>query len=179
MDDTTRLAWRAAQGDRRAFEELVRATQADVWRWCARLVDRQSADDLTQETYLRAARSLQGFRGEGSGRAFLLGVARRTCLDELRRRSRREALQARLRGRSRPDLAPVPPAEGAVAVEDLVASLPADRREAFVLTQFLGLSYAEAADVLGVPIGTVRSRVARAREAMVGRLEDAWRAGEA
>jgi RNA polymerase sigma-70 factor (ECF subfamily) len=179
VDDTTRLAWRAAQGDRRAFEELVRATQADVWRWCARLVDRQSADDLTQETYLRAARSLRGFRGEGSGRAFLLGVARRTCLDELRRRGRREALQARLRGRGRADLAAVPPAEGAVVVEDLVAGLPADRREAFVLTQFLGLSYAEAAEVLGVPIGTVRSRVARAREAMVGRLEDAWRAGEA
>jgi len=178
VDDTTQLAWRVAQGDRRAFEDLVRATQADVWRWCAHLVDPQSADDLTQETFLRAARSLRGFRGEGSGRAFLLGVARRTCLDELRRRGRRDALQRRVAAWDRPDRHGTPSAEDAVAVEDLIAALPVDRREAFLLTQLLGLSYAETAEVLDVPIGTVRSRVARAREWMVGQLDQAWRAGE-
>ncbi len=58
-----------------------------------------------------------------------------------------------------------------VALEQLIAALPADRREAFVVTQVLGLSYAEAAEVCGCPVGTIRSRVFRAREDLVVALE--------
>ncbi|MCU0268432.1 MAG: sigma-70 family RNA polymerase sigma factor [Acidimicrobiales bacterium] len=179
MDDTTALAQRASNGDQQAFDALVRATQADVWRWCARLVDVQSADDLTQETYLRAARALHGFRGEGTGRSFLLGVAKRVCLDELRRRGRRDALHQRLRQRASRQSAHAPGADRSLPLEDLIATLPEERREAFVLTQVLGLSYAEAADTLGVPVGTIRSRVARARDDLIGRIDDSRRAGEA
>ena len=63
MDELTRLALAAAAGDRVALDRFVRATQADVWRLCAHLGDRDRADDLTQETYLRAFRSLPGFPG--------------------------------------------------------------------------------------------------------------------
>ena len=91
----TRLARAAGSGDRAALAALVRATQADVWRLCAHLVDPGAADDLTQETYLRAMRPLAGFRGDASARTWLLGIARRTCADAIRSRVRGRAARCR------------------------------------------------------------------------------------
>lgn len=159
MDDLTRLAFAARDGDRVALAAFIRGSQADVWRYCAYLVDPPSADDLTQDVYVRALGALDRFRGDASARTWLLAIARRTCADALRRRTRRR--------RSEPAVTS-PPSEpdpsGAVALEHLVAGLAPDRRAAFVLTQVLGLSYAEAAEACDVPVGTIRSRVARARE---------------
>lgn len=167
MDDLTRLLLDAREGDRVALSALVRRTQADVWRTCAHLVDVASADDLTQDVYLRASRAIDGFRGEASARTWLLAIARNVCADELRRRQRRQ----RLLGAGRADDR-VPDPAGEVALTDLVSSLDPDKREAFVLTQVIGSTYAEAARTLDVPIGTVRSRVARAREELVRRMPD-------
>jgi len=160
MDDLTRLALEAADGDRLALTSLVRRTQPDVWRLCAYLVDRQQADDLTQETFLRAIKALPSFRGESSARTWLLAIARYTCMDSLRGTHRRRRLRDRLAAEPidhSPD--PTPASD----LQDLIAGLDDDRRTAFVLTQVLGLGYAEAAEVVGCPIGTIRSRVARAR----------------
>jgi len=173
MDELARTAADAADGDPLAAAALVRETQSDVWRLCAALGDRQSADDLTQETYLRAFGSLHRFEGRSSVRTWLLSIARRVCADAVRSRRRRRvtlvgddaALESLGPGPGRADRT----AEG-VAVTDLLARLDADRREAFVLTQLLGLSYAEAAEVAGCPIGTVRSRVARARTDLIASL---------
>jgi RNA polymerase sigma-70 factor (ECF subfamily) len=137
---------------------FVRATQADVWRFTAGLVDPGTADDLTQETYLRAFRGLGDFAGRSSARTWLLAIARHVCADHIRTLQRRRRLDARL-----PEPEPVPDPAGRVAVLDLLRRLPDDRREAFVLTQLLGLSYEEAAAACGVALGTIRSRVARAR----------------
>jgi RNA polymerase sigma-70 factor (ECF subfamily) len=168
-DPITGLALRAGAGDEVALDRFVRSTQADVWRCCAHLVDPEAADDLTQETYLRLVGSLGGFRGDASGRTFVLAIARRVCVDEIRRRTRRRALADRLRQR-RPERVE-PDASASDALETLIRGLDPDRRAAFVLTQLIGLSYDEAAEVCECAIGTIRSRVSRAREALVDALE--------
>jgi RNA polymerase sigma-70 factor (ECF subfamily) len=120
-----------------------------------------SRDDLVQETYLRALQSLPSYEARAPFRVWLLGIARRTCADALRRRSRRGRLLARLQS-ARVEVVPAP--AGTVAGHDLLRRLEPDRRAAFVLAQMLGLPYAEAVDVCAVPVGTIRSRVARARD---------------
>ena len=92
MDHLTRLLVAAKDGDRRALERFVAETQADVWRVCRYLGDRDDADDLAQETYERAIGSIHRFRGDGSARGWLLTIARRTCVDHTRRASRRRRL---------------------------------------------------------------------------------------
>ncbi|MGR6967855.1 sigma-70 family RNA polymerase sigma factor [Geodermatophilus sp. URMC 61] len=174
MEELERLAAAAVDGDPLAAAALVRATQSDVWRLCAALGDRQSADDLTQETYLRAFGSLHRFEGRSSLRTWLLSIARRVCADAVRSRRRRRLTlvreDAELEALGTGDDADRV-GEGA-AVADLLARLASDRREAFVLTQLLGLPYAEAAEVAGCPVGTIRSRVARARADLVGALAE-------
>jgi len=162
VDEVTAWALRAQRGDPVAEAAFVRATQAEVWRLCAALVDPGAADDLAQEAYLRAFRALAAFEVRASARTWLLGIARRTCADHLRVVVRRRRLEQRLAAEAMVAGTPAPPPDG-VGSADLIASLPAERRSAFVLTQLLGLSYAEAAEVEGVPVGTIRSRVARAR----------------
>ncbi|WP_431930762.1 sigma-70 family RNA polymerase sigma factor [Micromonospora sp. RP3T] len=170
-ETVTDWALAARHGDADARAAFVRATQAEVWRFTAALVDPDSADDLTQETYLRALRALPGFEGRSTARTWLLGIARRTCADHLRTLVRRRRLDERLAAQAATDR-PYPDPAGQLGATDLVRRLPAERRSAFVLTQLLGLSYAEAADVEGVPVGTIRSRVARARDELVDAVGD-------
>jgi RNA polymerase sigma-70 factor (ECF subfamily) len=175
VDDVTGWLLRARQGDPVAEAAFVRATQAEVWRLCAALVDPGAADDLAQEAYLRAFRALPAFEARSTARTWLLGIARRTCADHLRFVVRRRRLEQRLAAEAVVATPPVQPADG-YGSADLIASLPADRRSAFVLTQLLGLSYAEAAEVEGVPVGTIRSRVARARTDLAADLARAMAA---
>ncbi|QGN49696.1 sigma-70 family RNA polymerase sigma factor [Micromonospora sp. WMMC415] len=130
------------------------------------LVAAEEADDLAQETYLRAMRAMPSFAGRSSARTWLLGIARRVAVDQVRM------------AMSRPRTVPLSDSHDTadpnrsgfdrqVALEQLIAALPDDRREAFVVTQVLGLSYAEAAEVCDCPVGTIRSRVARAREDLI------------
>ena len=162
-DEITALALRARRGDAAAATAFVRATQADVWRLCAALGSSHQADDLTQDTYARAFASLHRFVGRSSARTWLLSIARRACADAVRSAVRERRLPV---PSSRVEADP----SGGVAMRLLVSSLDPDRREAFVLTQVLGLSYAEAADVLSCPVGTIRSRVARARADLIDGL---------
>ncbi|MCW2605657.1 MAG: polymerase sigma-C factor [Frankiales bacterium] len=164
MDELAGWAQAARDGDPVAVAALVRATQQEVRRLCAWLVDPASADDLAQDTYVRALGALPGYEARSPFRPWLLSIARRTCADELRRRARRRNLVSRLRGGLQDRW---PDRTEAVALEDLLARLDRDRREAFVLTQVLGLSYGEAAQVCDVPVGTIRSRVARARSELL------------
>jgi RNA polymerase sigma-70 factor (ECF subfamily) len=158
----------AVNGDDRALGELVRRTQPIVWRVCTILGSPDEVEDLVQETYLRAMRSLTSFRGEAPVQAWLLAIARNVCADHVRRRTRRTRLVDRLRA-ERTEYQQEP----TTALDELVRSLAANRREAFVLTQVCGLSYAEAAEVMDCPIGTVRSRVARARADLLDLVEQA------
>ncbi|MEX2984887.1 sigma-70 family RNA polymerase sigma factor [Streptomyces sp. C36] len=181
-DDESVTAWALAArgGDADAVERFIRATQNDVRRYVARLSnDPQGADDLVQETYLRALRSLPRFEGRSSARTWLLSIARRTVVDRLRFQAARPRLSDTDDWQSaaeRAQSAELPGFDEGVALSQLLDRLPYERREAFVLTQMLGLPYAEAAIVAGCPVGTVRSRVARAREALIVQLETAERA---
>lgn len=153
-------ALRAKAGDRRALDDLVRGLHPDIWRLCRYLGRPADPDDLTQETFERLLRSLHRFRADGSARAWALTIARRVCADSTRRAQRERKLDTRLR--STPD----DEAHRDVSwheIDEMLEPLDPDRREAFVLTQLVGLTYEEAADAVGCPVGTIRSRVARAR----------------
>lgn len=166
-DDLTELALAAGRGDRAALDQFIRSTERDVWRTVAFLADPGSADDLTQETYLRVIGALPRFAGRSSARTWLLSIARRVVVDQIRRN------QARPRTTSAVDLDSVVRTpqtsrfEEVVEVGVLLDGLDPDRRDALVLTQVLGLSYEEAAQVCGCPLGTIRSRVARARDDLI------------
>ncbi|HYN34474.1 MAG TPA: sigma-70 family RNA polymerase sigma factor [Ilumatobacteraceae bacterium] len=171
MDHLTNLLVAARDGDRDALERFVSETQGDVWRLCRYLGDVQYADDLAQETYERAIGSLHRYRAEGPARGWLLTIARRTCVDHTRRATRRRRLDDRIQRTTASSLAIGDPT-GRVDLDDLLAALDDDRRSAFVLTQVLGLHYDEAAEILECPIGTVRSRVSRARADLVEMIDD-------
>ena len=164
-DDPTHLLLAAATGDRVALSRFVRATQAEVWRFCAALVDPAAADDLTQEVYLRALRAMPRFQARSSARTWLLTIARRVAADEIRHRQRQRRLPD-------PEVVDSPDPAGQVALHGLIEHLDQDQRTAFVLTQILGMSYADAAVTCEVPVGTIRSRVARARERLVTAVAD-------
>jgi RNA polymerase sigma-70 factor, ECF subfamily len=146
-----------------ALTAFVEAAYEQVWQLCASLVDPKSAEDLAQETFVRAVRTLPRFRGDASARTWLLAIARNTCLDELRTRSRMRRRDERLSAMGAARDAIVPDISEGPAMTELVGRLEPDRRTAFVLTQLLGLSYEETSRVCECAVGTVRSRVARAR----------------
>lgn len=162
--DPEELARRAAQGDREAFEALCRRYNDDVWRYCRALLgDGEQAFDAAQETFLRAVTGIRRFRGDAPVRLWLLVLARRSVADLIRAEQRR---RARVVTDDRADAVVADPT-GEVDVAALIAALPEDQRQAFTLTQVVGLSYEEAAAVAGCRVGTIRSRVFRARARMV------------
>lgn len=168
IDEPTRWALAARDRDPIAEAAFVRLTQAEVWRFVATLVDTGAADDLTQETYLRAFRALPQFEGRSSVRTWLLGIAKRTCADHLRTVVRQRRLARKIAVMHDDEAAP--DASSHVHAAELLAKLSPERRACFVLTQMLGLTYEQAAAALDVPVGTIRSRVARARADLVAEL---------
>jgi RNA polymerase sigma-70 factor, ECF subfamily len=150
----------AAAGDLGAFERLVRTYQEPLWRFLRRLLgDAGLAEDVAQETFLRVFRRLPTFTFEAKFSTWVFQIARNAGVDELRSRRRRIRLAS---------LAPPPtPAAGLpearAEIDAALASLPVDQREAVLLVEVLGLRYHEVARVLGVPEGTVKSRVFGAR----------------
>lgn len=166
MDPLAELLERSRNGDARALDTFVRRTQHDVWAVCRNLGDRDNVEDLVQDVYARAIRSLDTYRGDGPARNWLLTIARRTCADATRRRIVRRRHRADQPTEDQPhhdhDL---------TLVDEMLRELDPDRREAFVLTQLAGCSYEDAATILDCPIGTVRSRVARARQQLLAGME--------
>lgn len=182
-DAAGRLAEAAAAGDQQALAGLIRATQADVWRYVASLAGVRDADDLTQDTYLRAIGALPRFEGRSSVRTWLLVIARRVVVDHHRRRSARPTVIDTPDWQVAAELAHRDHTGGSDSLEELtevgvlLGNLGVDRREAIVLTQMLGFSYAEAAQICQCPVGTIRSRVARAREELLGSADDGEKPG--
>ena len=169
QDPDPRTLSQARTGDLRAFEDIVRSTQADVFGFAWHLTrDRDLAADVTQEAFLRAFRYLDSYRQDSRFSSWLLRITHNCAMDALSKRkvTVEHSDDARSGGR--------PMADAAVRAE-LDAALRAvspDHRESFLLIEVLGLSYQEAADVLGVRIGTVKSRMFRARRALCLALAD-------
>lgn len=166
-DDDLALARRAAAGEELAFEVLVRRHTDSVWRLAyGMLRDRGTAEDATQEVFVKAYRGLAEFRADSAFRTWLLAIAHRTCLDFLRRaRDEVVSLEQVRRERARD-------ADHAtrVALQVAIGELPEDERQAFMLVDVLGLSREEAATVSGVPASTLKSRLARSHERLVAAL---------
>lgn len=158
----------ARSGDLTAFEGLVRGFQGDVWRLSFHLLgDRTLADDVTQDSFVRAFRFLPRFRGDSKFSTWLFAIARNCALDELRRLQRRKKVVERIE--IQPEPQPLEPGQR-IEVREAVAALPIELREAVVMIDMLGESYRDAAAALKVPEGTIKSRVHRARLILVQTL---------
>ncbi len=160
-DEATRHALAAKAGDRSAAAALIRATSRDVARFLAHLAAPGDVEDLCQETYLRAMKALPRFDGRSSVRTWLFTIARRVAADHIRVTMRRPRLATVSDWVEVADGAPdegVLRFDDGVVLRDLLSALDPERREAFVATQVLGLSYQEAAEVCDCPVGTIRSR---------------------
>jgi RNA polymerase sigma-70 factor (ECF subfamily) len=184
--DEFELISAAKQGDLPAFNQLVVDYQDMVFRQARYWVnDEDSAADITQDTFIKAYQGLKGFQG-GSFRAWLLRTATHAAIDELRRRQRRPTLSIDNEDDEGMDQEfsgwmadPEPLPEEIVernqlqqAVQFILAQVKPVYRAAVVLVDLQGLDYEEASEVLGVPVGTLKSRLARGRMMMRTLIEN-------
>jgi len=173
--DEQALIAAARRGDLRAFNELVLAYQDRVYNLAYRILgDPDAAADATQEAFLSAYQGLDRYRG-GSFRSWLMRIVTNACYDELRRRKRRPvtSLEALTEAGSSPppptNTQPESPEAYAERqelhrlLEAAIQTLPPDQRITLVLSDVEGLSYQEIAEITGVALGTVKSRLSRAR----------------
>ena len=160
------LIGRYLRGDLGAFDELMRAHQDRVFGICLRMLrDREAALDVTQETFLTVFRKADRYREEAAFSTWLYRVTVNTCYDHLRRTKRRQA-DALPEGMDPADPRagdPLLAAELRPDVEDALEQIPQDFRSAIILVDLQALAIDQAAEVLGVPSGTIKSRVHRGR----------------
>ncbi len=148
------------------FDDLVRAHHRAVSAYARALTaDRHLAEDAVQETFLRAWRFLDSYRSSGSFEGWLLTICRRCVIDLAQRQQRLPVPESERPGEEPLALGHQAP-DHTGDVLDLVAGLPLPQREVLVLCGWLGYDYEEAAALLEVPVGTVRSRLHRARAAL-------------
>jgi RNA polymerase sigma-70 factor (ECF subfamily) len=183
MDEASLIA-AAQQGKVDAFNELVLTYQQQVYNLAYRIMgDPASAADATQDAFVSAYRSIGRFRG-GSFKSYLMRIVSNRCYDELRRHKRRPATSfedlsevneefnpALTNGRERPEEY-AERQEMARVIQAGIETLPPDQRITLVLSDVQGMSYQEIAETMDVSLGTVKSRLARAR----GKLRDYLRA---
>lgn len=176
------LVKRTLQGDTRAFEELVQQYESKIYALTYRYMGNEDdAYDMAQEAFIKAYRSLRSFKGHSSFGTWLYRVTTNVCLDELRRRKRRivplsldEPLAIREGDeveKEIPDNTPTADIlyeqkEFSQYIQDLLDQLKPDHKTAIVLRDVLDLSYEEISEVLNCSIGTVKSRISRARETL-------------
>lgn len=172
-EEETRLLARVAEGDHDAFTELMRAHEDRVFSVCLRIVgDRERALDATQETFLTVFRKASQFQGRSALGTWIYRIAVNRCYDDLRKvkRQRSDPLPEHT---DPPDDTALDAMESAGLRPELrraLMSLPPDFRAAVVLSDIEGFSMPEAAEALGVPVGTVKSRVFRARRLLAQAL---------
>lgn len=166
----------ARAGDAEAFRALVEETHATVFRVAAALVqDRDEAADVTQETYVRAWGRIDELRDGAAALGWLCRIARNAAHDRRRSwwsriRAPLDALAGEAAPRETDPDAAASSAETAGAVRAALARLPEKHRVVLALRELEGMSYGEIAEAIGVPVGTVESRLHRARAALARRL---------
>ena len=184
------LVERVQRGERAAFDVLVLRYQQKVLQLVMRYVrDRMEAEDIAQEAFIKAYRALPSFRGDSAFYTWLYRIAINTAKNALVAGKRRpldyhldsqepgqSALQARLKDDATPESLLLSE-EIRGTVNDAIGALPEELRTAIVLRELDGLSYAEIASAMECPVGTVRSRIFRAREAIDRQLRPIFDAG--
>lgn len=168
-DDVDVVA-RAAAGDAASFETLVRSHTPAVWRVARSMLgDDFAAEEAVQDTFLRAHRALGSFRGESAVRTWLASICTRVCVDRLRLRTAEVVPLDAVGERA----AVTANADERLLLDQAVRRLDVDERAAFLLVDVLGYSGAEAADIVGAPASTMRSRLGRARGQLAADLAQA------
>jgi RNA polymerase sigma-70 factor (ECF subfamily) len=161
----------AKEGDLAAFETLVRKHADAVYGHALRFfAEPQMAEDATQEVFLKVYRSLAGFDGRSAFSTWLYRLTRNVCIDLLRRSPKRTTPVDPLEMPERPSADFADGVVTAQALEAAMSTLPPEDRDALNAVTLFGMSYEDAGDVLGVPSGTVKSRVFRARRTLLGLL---------
>ena len=159
---------RAQSGDLEAFEALVRACQADAWRLAYHLTrDRATADDVTQEAFLRVYRSIASYRGDHRFTSWFLRIVHNCAMDAYHRLRKERLAVERLAGETTDRVTRPGATEERMRIEESVAQLPDALREPFVLIDVLGFSYRETSEILGVKVGTLKSRMHRCHAALI------------
>lgn len=176
-DDPGRdLIARVGRGDRDALAALYDRYQAPLFYYLARLAgDRSQAEEILQDTLVAVWKSAASFEGRSTAQTWLLGIARRQAHNALRRRTLPRADVAELEFLAAPDPVPEDAALASATRTELVAAmarLASAHREVLVLAFVNGLSYAEMARVVGVPEGTIKSRLSNAKRALRALLEE-------
>ena len=186
--DEAGLIQDAQQGDLDAFNRLILAYQDRVYNQAFRVLgEYQSADDATQEAFISAYNNIRSFRG-GSFRAWLLRIVTNACYVELRRKKRRPTTPLEPVDDEGDEIESphwiadpgelpednVARSELANAIQACLDQLSADFRVVVVLVDVQGLDYLEASEVIGKPLGTIKSRLARARNRMKDCLQGFW-----
>lgn len=167
-----------ARGDEAAFSELVKRYESLVFTVAYGVLhDRDDAADAAQEAFLKLWRGAAGWRGECEVKSWIYRIAKTSALDAARSRSARFSVSFEDTFSEAEDTAPTPEEETerrdtAEIVRRAVASLPETHREVIELREFAGLSYREIAETAGVDIGTVKSRLSRARAELYEILKD-------
>jgi RNA polymerase sigma-70 factor (ECF subfamily) len=179
--DESELVERSKGRDLSAFNQIVERSQSHVFNLSARILgDRAAAEDVAQETFISAFRAIDGFRG-GSLRGWLLRIASNRSYDSIRSTKRRSenSLDESLENPSfQPASKDPSPEQMALRgelrdeIQAAVLSLPPDQRAVVVMIDVQGLSYDEASEATGASLGTVKSRLSRARAAVRGYLLD-------
>ncbi|OFW52876.1 MAG: hypothetical protein A2V75_07810 [Actinobacteria bacterium RBG_16_70_17] len=172
-DSDTALIERYLRGDVNAFNDLMRVHEDRVFAICLRMLrDREAALDATQETFITVFRKVDRFSGHSAFSTWLYRVAVNTCYDQARRRGRRPTEPLPQDG-GPPDERTATALDSAELRPDLeaaLARLPTEFRSAVVLCDAQGLSLQTAAEIMGVPVGTVKSRVFRGRRLLAEAL---------
>lgn len=168
-----KLISRAAKGDASAFNELLGLHEKKMYAVCIRMcANQEDAQDCLQEAMLRIYRSISGFKGQSSFSTWLYRVTMNTCLDELRKKKNKQttSLDGLLDTGWSPSDDYDTPEHHAIederkkAIRGAIAELPEDMRSVIVLRDIEGFSYDEIAVMLGINVGTIKSRISRGRE---------------
>lgn len=182
------LVERALDGDIAGFEKLVTRYQNKIMGYVGRMTngDREEAEDITQEAFIKAYRSLDSFRGQASFSTWLYKIATNLCIDRARTRKRRPQQAYSLDepydkeddkgGREIAD-SRFEPSKGVereemrTIVRQTVAEMPEKQRQVLIMCDLQGMAYENIAEVLGIPLGTVKSRIFHARADLARRLK--------
>lgn len=163
----------AQAGDLDAFEVLVRRHQRPVYRLALRMLGSASdAEDVAQETFVQAWRSIGRFRGSSGLGTWLYRIATNRCLDVLAAHRPTETLDAELGGQDGDPVATLAQRERLRSVVAALHALSGEQRAALVLREFEGLRYDRIAEVLGITVPAVKGRMHRARLALLATLGD-------
>jgi RNA polymerase sigma-70 factor (ECF subfamily) len=160
-------------GDRQAFDSVMRAHEDRVFSVCLRILgNRDSALDATQDTFLTVFRKAAQFQGRSALGTWIYRIAVNTCYDQIRRAQRRpvEPLPDHIDPSDPTAEERIESAALRPEIEKALAALPLEFRNAVILSDMAGLSLPDVAEVLGIPVGTVKSRVFRGRRILAQRL---------